>query len=55
MAGQPLFLVREVVGHKQPKEDVTTSRYVTPGQLQDMKRACVAALKLPVLAGREGP
>ena len=55
MAGQPTFVVREVVGHKQPKEDVTTSRYVTMGQLPEMKRACVEAVKLPVLAADEGP
>lgn len=51
-AQQPLFIVREIVGHKQPKEDVTADNYITPSQLPGLKRACVDALKLPLATCR---
>lgn len=45
-AGAPVHVVRQVVGHEQPKSDVTLSTYFK-GELTEAKRACVASVMLP--------
>lgn len=48
-AGTPVHVIRQVVGHEQPKSDVTLSTYFK-GELTEAKRACVAAVMLPAKA-----
>ena len=50
-AGTPLHVLRQVVGHEQPKSDVTLSTYFK-GELTEAKRACVASVMLPVKVRR---
>lgn len=45
-AGQPLHVIRQVVGHEQPKSDVTLSTYFR-GELEQAKVACVNAIAMP--------
>lgn len=45
-AGTPVHVIRQVVGHEQPKNDVTLGTYFK-GELTEAKRACVAAVLLP--------
>lgn len=45
-AGQPLHVLRQVVGHEQPKNDVTLGTYFK-GDLEEAKRACVGAVRRP--------
>lgn len=51
-AGQLERVVKQVVGHKLPKSDVTLGVYFG-GDLDDAKRACVEAVKLPPLPSAE--
>ena len=46
MAAQPLHVIRQVVGHEQPKSDVTLSTYFR-GELEQAKVACVNAVMMP--------
>lgn len=48
-AGTPVHVIRQVVGHEQPKNDVTLGTYFK-GELTEAKRACVAAVTLPAEA-----
>jgi hypothetical protein len=48
-AGTPVHVIRQVVGHEQPKSDVTLSTYFK-GELTEAKRACVASVMLPAKA-----
>lgn len=48
-AGTPVHVIRQVVGHEQPKNDVTLGTYFK-GELTEAKRACVAAVMLPAEA-----
>lgn len=45
-AGTPVHVVRQVVGHEQPKNDVTLGTYFK-GELTEAKRACVSSVMLP--------
>lgn len=45
-SGQPERIVKQVVGHKLPKTDVTLGVYFD-GDLEAAKRACVEAVRLP--------
>lgn len=45
LAGQPPHVVRQVVGHEQPKNDPTLGTYFK-GEMTTAKRACVAAVQL---------
>lgn len=45
-AAQPLHVIRQVVGHEQPKSDVTLSTYFR-GELEQAKVACVNAVVMP--------
>ncbi|WP_199085877.1 hypothetical protein [Bosea sp. ASV33] len=46
LASQPPHVVRQVVGHEQPKNDPTLGVYFK-GDLSQAKRVCVEAVKLP--------
>ncbi len=48
-AGTPVHVIRQVVGHEQPKNDVTLGTYFK-GELTEAKRACVASVMLPAKA-----
>lgn len=45
-AGQPLHVIRQIVGHEQPKSDVTLSTYFR-GELEQAKVVCVNAVAMP--------
>lgn len=45
-AGTPMHVLRQVVGHEQPKSDVTLSTYFR-GELEQAKAACVNAVVMP--------
>lgn len=45
-AGTPVHVLRQVVGHEQPKSDVTLSTYFR-GELEQAKVACVNAVVMP--------
>ncbi|KRE04657.1 hypothetical protein ASE61_06950 [Bosea sp. Root670] len=46
LAGQPPHVVRQVVGHEQPKNDPTLGTYFK-GEMTAAKRVCVDAVQLP--------
>lgn len=48
-AGQPQNIIRDVIGHKQDPRDVLNRSYTDLNQLTALKRACVAAVRLPQL------
>lgn len=45
-AGTPVHVLRQVVGHQQPKSDVTLSTYFR-GELEQAKVACVNSVVMP--------
>lgn len=48
-AGQELRVVKQIVGHKLPKADVTLGAYFRDGDTLETKQGCVAAVRLPAL------
>ncbi|MCZ8035913.1 MAG: tyrosine-type recombinase/integrase [Novosphingobium sp.] len=46
LAGTPPHVVRQVVGHEQPKNDPTLGTYFK-GEMTEAKRSCVDVVKLP--------